>query len=167
MKPQIGDGVYYGLDSFGKKRASWRVVSFLKRVECTFDPQNKPDDIIELIVHDVISLHLIKEKLSREEKGLPCARRFRYQWCKQDEATHVSLTSVCGCTAPIDKVEIIGPCWDEEKIQQGPMIMKPFFFWVNILIGSGSEKCRIVMLWLLVNRNILSIRLLMAFFRFI
>ncbi len=118
MKPQIGDRIYYGLDSFGKNKASWRVESFLKRVECEFDPQIKPKDIVDEIIHDIIALELINEKLSREEQGLPCSRRFRYQWCKRDEATHVNLRGVCGCIAPIDEVEIIGPCWNEEKTDE-------------------------------------------------
>lgn len=70
MKPQIADRVYYGLDSFGKRRESWRVESFLKRVECTFEPQIKPIDVVDRIVHDIIALELVNEKLSREEQGL-------------------------------------------------------------------------------------------------
>ncbi len=115
---RVADIVYYGLDSFGDKRQSWRITHHLKRIEDTF-VNSAPDNPVDKIIHRVIAGSLLNEKLKREEAGLPHARRFRYQYCTQEEATHVELVAICGATAPVGECEFIKEVdWPRELIEE-------------------------------------------------
>jgi len=115
---QVCDIVYYGLDSFDRDRQRWRVDAHMKRVEDTFG--QKPIETVEdQILYDIISMEILKQKLRREEQGLPHTRRFRYQWCRPEEATHVCLSGICGAIAPIEKCEFIKVVeWPQEQIEE-------------------------------------------------
>lgn len=117
---EVCDIVYYGLDSFGRERQRWRVSGHLKRVEDNFGEVPICQDSIENeILTDVLSSILLREKLEREEKGLPHTRRFRYEYCCPEEATHVSLVSVGGAIAPIGECEFIEVVkWSPKLIAQ-------------------------------------------------
>ena len=124
---QIGDIVYYGLDSVGRERATWRVNLHLKRVEETFDASVKTGDFGEDLFNEILGSLILKEKLEREEKGLPCARRFQMVGCSQEEATHVSLVGICGATAPIGECEFIRPVdWPQKLIDENAEGAKRF-----------------------------------------
>lgn len=116
---RVCDCVYYGMDSFGKERARWRITHHLKRIEDTFDDQDKPDDPVEAIIYEVIEEERLREKFSRWEKGLSHTRRFRYQVCTQEEATHVSLVGICGAEASVEDCEFIQEVpWSQEFIKE-------------------------------------------------
>ncbi len=113
---RVCDIVYYGLDSFGKERQSWRITHHMKRVEDTLDDW-QPDDIGEQIYKKILLENREKERKARLDKGLPANRRFRFKWCRQDEATHVSLAGICGAIAPIEKCEFIEEVeWPQDRI---------------------------------------------------
>lgn len=110
--------MYYGMNSFGTARAQWRITHHLKRMEETFDPKLAAD-FTEKIINRVIERSLLKEKLLRQEQGLPATRRFRFHYCVPDEATHVEIVGVCGAIAPIEECEFIREVdWDRELIEQ-------------------------------------------------
>ncbi len=99
----------------------YRVDMYYQRVEETFFADQIPEDIIDQIGHNVISGILLREKLEREEKGLPHTRRFRYRRCNQADATHFHLYGSLYPTAPIGEctfVEKMDGHWSPEFIQQ-------------------------------------------------
>jgi len=117
---QAGDCVYYGLDSFGRERQSWRVTSFMRKVYERVLPRPGDDaDITEQIVWDIHNNGRRKSHAERLINKLPANRRFRYIWCFPWEATHVNLVAVCGATAPIEECEFIEVVpWSPEMVAQ-------------------------------------------------
>lgn len=107
--PQVGDLVQYGLDSFQTGPNRWRVASWLRHAPPRVDhgPDYLPDDIREVLGE---ILYDSCQKIDGH----------RWQWCLPEEATHVSLTGVCGGMAPIGEVKITGSvkdCWSGESFQ--------------------------------------------------
>lgn len=100
----------------------YRVAYYKKRVEDNF-----PNNQIDLMPHEtyempefmlkILQEEILEEKQERAEKGLPHTRRWRYQICTQDEATHVSLYGLTYPIAPIEDVIYEGPIsWSPELI---------------------------------------------------
>lgn len=108
LAPDVCDIVIYGKDSFGKKPQKWRVDSWLKERP----PVKRPDitkpgasfsDVIENILYEA----------QQEVSGK------KMMWCHRHEATHVSLTAVCGAIAPISECEVVGRVsWSAEQIAE-------------------------------------------------
>lgn len=118
---QIADCVYYGLDSFGKERQRWRITSFLRRVEEQFPAVHSAEieDPGERLMHEVLGGILLHEKLQRESLGQKHTRRFRYQWCLPEEATHCELVAICGAIAPLTECEFVREVdWSREHIDK-------------------------------------------------
>lgn len=112
----VCDCVYYGLDSFGKKRQKWRVTQcYRKQTSQEFD-ELYPIDCEPL--QSFLELERLKAKFSRMEQGLPTNEFFRLIPCEPQEATHVGLTAVCGAIAPIEECEFIEVVpWSAELIE--------------------------------------------------
>ena len=137
---QVCDIVEYGLDSFGKNPQTWRVTHHLKRVEDSLDSW-KPKHTGEEITKRVCLKFREEDRRKRKKQGLPHKRRYKLVYCLPEEATHVSLTSICGCQAPISECKKVGTAnWDLDKIKEerdnavGP-------FWLNM------EMCMIDWEW--------------------
>lgn len=128
---RVADCVYYGMDSFGNKRQSWRITHHLKRIEDTLFTRPKPDDEIDQIIHEVVLESVLKEQADRKAKGWPHTRRYRFQYCTQEEATHVSLRGICGAHAPVEECEFIEEVpWSQERIAEvRAEAIRPF--WLN------------------------------------
>jgi hypothetical protein len=108
-KPNITDLVTY-------KGKRYRVAYYKKRVEDNFP--HEPTELDELI-REIVEEELLKEKQQRAEKGLPHTRRFRWQNCTKDEATHVSLYGLTYPIAPIEEVIYEGSIsWSQELIAE-------------------------------------------------
>jgi hypothetical protein len=46
-------------------------------------------------------------------------RKERLVFCAQDEAVYVSGAGIAGCCAPLDDIEVLGPCnWSVERIDE-------------------------------------------------
>ena len=115
---EVCDIVEHGLDSFGNKSQTWRVTHHLKRVEDTLD-EWKPKDILEKVTKDVGLKFREEDRRQREKVGLPCSKRYKLIYCLPEEATHVSLVSVCGCHEPISECKKVGVVeWNKEMIEQ-------------------------------------------------
>lgn len=107
IKPQIADRVHHDGQNY-------RVTGFLKRHEETCS--DRPQDPIDEIVWEVVTSSLLKEKLERQEAGLSHNRRFRYQWCLRNEATHIHVVGVSAAILPIE-TESFGPVnWPSVEI---------------------------------------------------
>lgn len=116
----VCDRVEYGLDCFGRKPQTWRVEMHLKRVEDhlnTWKPS--ADDIGGKIIRELCMESRQNERRRRKRRGLPHARRYRLIYCKPEEATHVSLVSICGATAPLSECKRLGTVeWTPEHIAE-------------------------------------------------
>ena len=117
-KIEVGDIVEYGLDSFGEEVQTWRVTMHMKRVEDTLE-EHKPIDFADEITTKILLRERTKEIKHRKKHKLPHARRYKLVWCRPEEATHVSLVSVCGDDAPISEVKKIGVVkWPKKMIEE-------------------------------------------------
>lgn len=116
--PDIGDIVEYGLDGFGVGPATYRVSSWLKphvvparitghdmRLAGAMWPELDVDQRIEAIVH------------SFDDDYKP--RGTRLVWCLRDEATHLSMSGICGAVGLIEKCKVVGRvAWTDAHIAE-------------------------------------------------
>lgn len=101
--PPVGSLVLYGLDGFGTQQASWRVSSWL----CPF---RRPEPSGQFM-HDRFA-DILWESCQKIDGQ-------RMQWCLPNEATHVSLTGICGAIAPIGECKVTGMVnWPEKHITE-------------------------------------------------
>jgi hypothetical protein len=99
-----GDCVYYGLDGFGRNRASWRVNCFYRKSP-EIDWRSRIENVADQVCYDVCMRLREEERQQRLERGLPANKRYRLIPCYPHEATHVSLSGVSGTIAPIEECE--------------------------------------------------------------
>jgi hypothetical protein len=115
---QVCDIVEYGLDSFGEKPQTWRVEMHMKRCEDILD-RWEPSDIAEQIVKSVCLKSREEDRKIQKDRGLPHNRRYKLVYCRPEEATHVSLVSICGAIAPISECKKIRTVdWPAERIEE-------------------------------------------------
>jgi hypothetical protein len=123
----VADCVWYGTDSFGKKRQSWRVRGhYKKHIHPHFTdpepPKVGPDKFCEdRFCWDFVANTLLETKLAAMEYDPEREFTYCFVWkpCRPEEAEAVSLTAVCGAIAPLECVEYKGPVgWSEEHIQE-------------------------------------------------
>jgi len=121
--PDIADRVYYGTDSFMNERQKWRVTGYLKEYvppPLTTGLKKQEHLVNEILQH--ISQNeddLLKDQREARIKRGMTTRRCKYVWCLKEEATHVTLTSICGAIAPIGAVELNGTVdWEPEAIKK-------------------------------------------------
>lgn len=108
------------------KDSEYRITHFKKRVEDNFpnNPYNllpfkplNPNDVVDSLILEVLEEELSKEKLKRKELGLPHTKRYRFQHCRKEEATHVSLYALTYPIAPIEQVVFQNKIpWSQELI---------------------------------------------------
>ncbi len=116
---RIADCVYYGMNSFNTERQSWRITHFIKKVyESNMPPvltETDEPDFMTALINKMVK----EEKAKRKEQGLPHTKRYKYFYCIQSEATHVSLAGICGAIAPIEECEFIREVqWSKEMIEE-------------------------------------------------
>lgn len=117
----VCDIVEHGLDCFGKKPQTWRVTHHMKRVEDTLDSElaNEALEPASRIYLEMVREWREEERAERIAKGWPAMRRYRLLYCTPDEATHVSLTGICGGLAPINQCKRLGVVpWTPERIEE-------------------------------------------------
>ena len=115
---EVCDIVEYGLDAWGKEPQRWRVTHHLKRVEDTLD-EWKPKDHIEEHLRDIGLEFREEDRAERKKLNFPCNRRYKLLHCRPEEATHVSLVSICGTEAPISECKKVGRVkWSENHIKE-------------------------------------------------
>lgn len=104
--PDAGALVEYGMNSFGTSPAHWRVKSWLR----VAPPLDKAESTwLDEILHEAAA----------EVDTKTAAGKQRMQFCPQDEATHVSLTGICGAIAPIEKCKVLGMVdWSPERLEE-------------------------------------------------
>jgi hypothetical protein len=102
--PDVGTIVEYGLDSFGKKPATYRVDSWLKEA-----PVPPPSDEFSSMMSHI--LYSSAQKHGADQK--------RLMWCTREEAEYLSLSGIAGAIARVDAVKVIGRVsWSEEMIDE-------------------------------------------------
>ena len=106
--PDVGALVEYGLNSFGTAPALYRVSGWIRVAPA---PVFKEDDFIAQILFE--SCQEISDK-----KG----SKARMQTCLREEATHLSLSGICGAIAPIEACKVTGMVnWSDEELSQARM----------------------------------------------
>lgn len=102
LAPEVGAIVEYGLDSFGKKPQTYRVDSWMReRAPLVKAKRGDFSDVIDEILYDA----------QQEIKGK------KMEWCLRHEATHLSLSGICGAVAPIEECKVVGMVtWSKELL---------------------------------------------------
>ena len=99
--PEVGSLVEYGTNGYGDGTARWRVSSYMR---VAVRPTFQRGDWLGEILFDGC------QRCGPEEE--------RMQWCLPEEATHVSLTGVCGTIARIGEVKVTGMVpWSDEVLE--------------------------------------------------
>lgn len=116
MKFQVCDLVRVGNERY-------RVSGHMKRVPATLPIYDKDDNSMEAIagriVNNSVRQEVAKERKQRKADGLPHKRRYKLLRCTPEEATHLSLTGVCGRIVPISECTHEGTVnWDQATIEQ-------------------------------------------------
>lgn len=106
LAPDVGALVEYGLDSFGKEPARYRVKSWMRVAPA---PQIAEDDWLGEILFEACQQVETKTGAGKQ----------RMQWCLREEATHVSLTGICGAIAPIEACKVTGMVpWPKAQLDE-------------------------------------------------
>lgn len=95
LAPDVGALVEYGTDSFGKGPGHYRVDGWLRAAPT---PKFEPHDFIGKILFESC----------REFGEGRDGTRVRMQWCLREEATHLSLSGICGAMARIEDCKVTG-----------------------------------------------------------
>lgn len=125
----VCDCVIYGLDSFGQKPQGWRVRShyyreehdtwWAKQQEAVVAEPKTGDEWAAKITCEIVEEDILRTYFTRLASGKPANNRFRYIRCHPHEATHVGLSAICGCIAPINECTFEHVVdWDEKMIKQ-------------------------------------------------
>lgn len=104
VAPDVGTLVEYGLDSFGREPGRYRVSAWLRVA-----PPPPPVDYGDLnsVIDDILFEACQRIEVTGE----------RMQFCLRDEATHLSLSGVCGRIAPIEACKVTGMVnWTQELL---------------------------------------------------
>ncbi len=104
-------------DSVLYKGNSYRVDYFRKKTY--WEPPQKSEDIGMQIINEIIEESVLKEWYERQEQGLPANKRFRYEYCSKEEATHLDLGGSTYMLAPINECKFIRVIdWSPEHIKE-------------------------------------------------
>jgi hypothetical protein len=106
LAPDVGTLVEYGKDGFDKGPGRYRVSAWI-RVAPT--PTFEPDDFLGEILFEAC------QKLTDKRDG----QKKRMQFCTREEATHLSLTGICGAIAPIELCKVTGMVEWEQAFLEG------------------------------------------------
>lgn len=106
VAPDAGAIVEYGLNSFGTAPTTWRVKSWLRVAP--------PLDTAQATWIDEI----LRESAVKVDTKTAAGKQ-PMQFCLQEEATHVSLTGICGAIAPIEKCKVLGMVdWPQSQLDE-------------------------------------------------
>jgi len=111
--PNVCSIVEYGMDSFEKVPATWRVEGWLCELPPLVDldcgtPGSKTR---QQIANTVIM------KIRRENPPDPSEKRLR--WCLREDATHLALSGICGAVAPVEACSVIRMVdWEDSVIAE-------------------------------------------------
>lgn len=114
---RVADVVWYSMHD---RRDRWRVTHHFKRVlHPGFEQLRDSGDLADRLIADVCEKSHLKEKLRLLELGIEVTELIAYHYCPQEEATHLSLTGVCGGIAPVEECEWIEEVdWPEDQIAE-------------------------------------------------
>lgn len=93
--PDVGTLVEYGLDSFGRQPAEYRVSAWMRAAPT---PVFDADDYLDGILFEAC----------QEVRDASDGKKKRMQFCLREEATHLSLRGIAGAIAPITMCKVIG-----------------------------------------------------------
>lgn len=114
--PNVCDIVEYGLDSFGKQPATYRVDGWL----CPRFPQPKitgHDMLLSGAMRRDLTCGEIAESVIHSILAERPASRVRLAWCTREEATHVALSGICGAIALVSECRVVGRVqWGEDAV---------------------------------------------------
>jgi hypothetical protein len=106
VAPDVGALVEYGVNGMGTGPGKWRVKGWMRVAP---EPKLDPDDSFGQILFESC-----REFDTKNGNG-----KQKMQWCLREEATHVTLTGLCGCIAPIEKCKVVGRVdWTEQRIDE-------------------------------------------------
>jgi hypothetical protein len=106
LAPDVGALVEYGTDSFGKEPGHYRVSGWIRVAP---EPEFQPGDFLNEILFESCS------KIHDARDG----ERKRMQFCLREEATHLSLSGICGAIAPIEQCKVTGMVpWDQAMLEE-------------------------------------------------
>lgn len=125
LVPDVCDIVEFGLDSYGKAPATYRVDGWLK-------PYVEP---YRVTGYDMLLTGAMRSELDNKqrsevllqpvlqaiaaEKEAMQPRRSRLVWCGRGDATHLALSGIGGAVAPVAECKVIGRVnWSAKTIQQ-------------------------------------------------
>lgn len=104
LAPDVGTLVEYGMNSFGTEPARYRVSGWIRVAP---EPTLDPDDFIGQILFE--ACQEIRDKRDGQKK--------RMQFCLREEATHLSLSGICGAIAPVELCKVTGKVgWPAEHL---------------------------------------------------
>lgn len=104
LAPDVGTIVEYGLNSFKTAPARYRVSSWMRPAP---EPKLDPNDFLGEILFESC-----REFDTKDGKG-----NRRMQFCLREEATHLSLSGICGAIAPIELCRVVGKVeWTAELL---------------------------------------------------
>lgn len=119
---EVADCVYFGTDSFGSKRQTWRVETHYRRRVHPHFYKEKPDgDWLEQFTYEFIEKTLLETKLYAREANPEIDFTYCFVWepCDPEKAEAVGLVAVCGAIAPLECCEFDRVVsWSPEHIQQ-------------------------------------------------
>lgn len=98
---------------------TYRVEYFVKKVH--WEPRQKTanDVWLDEIIDEIIEYEVLKEWYKQQECNLPHSKRYYYQYCEKEDATHAYLVSSSYATAPIEEcIPIGGVDWAPSIIEQ-------------------------------------------------
>lgn len=117
--PPAGALFEYGLDSFGKEPARYRVTAWMRIKRPSADAADfalsgaLPGEYgghVALMVAEVV------RDLKASDKD---AEKPRLEFCRREFATHVSGRGIAGCVAPVGKIKVTGMvAWDAQAIAE-------------------------------------------------
>lgn len=106
LAPDVGSLVEYGTNSFGTEPGRYRVSGWLRAAP---PPNLHPDDFIGSILYEAC----------QELRDARDGQRKRMQFCLREEATHLSLSGICGAIAPIEMCKVTGMVdWKPEHLEE-------------------------------------------------
>ena len=101
LAPDVGAIVEYGTNSFGTEPGRYRVSGWLR----VAPPPAHPGSI----------LYEACQQLRDARDG----QRKRMQFCLREEATHLSLSGICGAIAPLEMCEVTGMVdWPQAHLEE-------------------------------------------------
>jgi hypothetical protein len=106
ISPDVGDLVEYGMNSFRTEPGRYRVTAWIRVAPV---PELNPEDFIGEILFEAC----------QELRDARDGQKKRMQFCLREEATHLSLSGICGAIAPIELCKVIGMVdWPEAQIDE-------------------------------------------------